>query len=804
MIRPVNISGHKSRRFSSLILGCLPIFFAVAWSGGQIYGQTLTAIATYRWASRIDGMPIWVTEFAPKRLITQDVPKGWYEAPISNGETYLIATGRATNVRVAIDFTPDHQKAEALFYEGSNLPNNVLALAQAGTLSQMPPTIRVATKNGGWLVHGKTNYSIQYQNFSGQRLISESVIGSSKPGIPSWQTTRTIFNPHPTYGIPRFGAEIRLPGSPAVALQSSFFKGFPLFGVGTEQTINWFVNNSSPFFLNLNTGQVEENSAVGFEDGGVYRFNSLTYPPYVDFESPFAFYTFTHSRNAELVVRAQQFPVGDPFGPLPANIQRSYFRLSWKMGNTGVWSYSVSVQGFHAYHSIIRLGKTSISAPLPSVYPQWVSSKVWPYVTFVQSMAGYPGSEGIYFDSGGSAPPVWPWLAGFSLSPPRYLVNPYLQQKAVLSHVTSMALPTGFRMESNSAATKKPLLYVSLIDDLVHLVGAQSGIWNLGHHRILREENLTGGNYIDAWILEKISKSVKPLVGGTAIESVYAVPPYLIYLGKRTLIIKKASEALSDFTIDPPTNRKSWLAFTRRVAPYQTGRDPQDLSSWLSGFRGLASTVKNAILIGSPRVQGNDFSVVIHLTRTLDPSVRLSGLAVTEIGPDRLRSAGKSLLPGIYVLDYNKNSGWTIRSATMPTLSAKVSTAEPIRSLRTNALRITVANHGTSQWYGTVSVSVRGDMVGNETGWLNGSSAKTFDVNWSPRSGGQQEIVVRADHKVIEANDVSVVATSRGTVWSLWPLSVPQGTPVDGMIDALVGILIVGGSVVTWRRLTLG
>lgn len=788
----------------AIICGFFSIIAAVAWSGGQIYGQALRSTGSHRWESRIDGVAVWVTQIGPKALIKHDSAQGWDEAPISPGVTYLISTNRPSDIRVAIVFTHKHNRSVALFYDGANLPKNVIPLARDESLDSMPPAIRVTTKMGGWIVDGQVNYSFQFQSYDGTRLISQSASGSLKPGVPSWETGRSVFNPHPTDGISRFGAAIRLPGAPPVDLQSSFFHGFPLFGVGIGQNINWFVNNPSPFFLNLNTGQMEENSTVGFEDGGVYRFNSLSYPPYVDFESPFAFYTFTHSRNAELVVRAQQFPKGDLFGPAPTNIQRSYFRLSWKMGNTGDWTYSVSVQGFHPYHSTIHLGKTSLLAPLPSRYPQWVISKVWPYRTFVQSMAGYPGSEGIYFDSGGSAPPVWPWLAGFSVSPPQYLVDPYLPKLAVLSHVTSMALPPDFRMESSSEAERRAVLYVSPIDDLVHLVGATSGIWNLGHGRVLREENLTQGNYLDAWILDKVPKHAKTAEKSTAIESLYATPPYLVYASKHKMIIKKAFESLSDFTIAPPTNRQTWINFTHKIAPYQKGRNPENLSSWLAGFHGLSSTLKNVTIVGRPRIQANDFSLVMRINRLINPSVQMPGLALTEIGPQGLRHAGGNLSPGIYVLNYNKSSGWTIRSATLPSLSAKVTTRGPLRSLHTNELTLTVDNHGTSRWYGTIRIGSERKIVGSETGWIDGSSGRRFNINWSPTSGGKQQIVVRVGRKVIGTRDVSVITTPRGTIWSLWPLSIPQGIPIDGILDALVAILIVGGSVVTWRRLTLG
>jgi len=335
------------------------------------------------------------------------------------------------------------------------------------------------------------------------------------------------------------------------------------------------------------------------------------------------------------------------------------------------------------------------------------------------------------------------------------------------------------------------------------LVGAEGGLWDLGGHEIIREENLIGGKFLDAWILEKLPPKATTATGGTALESIYAIPPYLIYLKGRTIEIKLASEALSTFTLSPPTNKKSWMRFNSQVAPYQHGRDPFNLGTWMSAFHGQTSELKDVDVIDPPRVQGKNFSLVFRSIRPMDPTVQFPGLSLREVRADGTMTIPSSVQPGVYVLNYNSTEGWTIQKATPPRLSAKMSWVGNVKSLRSDQVTVDVKNFGSSAWYGTISVEADKQILGAETGWINASSKKVFQVTWSPLAAGKEVVSIDSNKHVLDARDISVTSIPRGNFEKLWPLSVPFGGITNEIVDGLFGLFIVGGSLWVWRRLTV-
>lgn len=728
----------------------------------------------------------------------------WESSVVSKESTdYLFALKTRTDVRLVVELTRKAGHPSARVYSGTTpidyrMVNGIVTVNAA-------PNVTMEDLRSGWMTAGKPNYDLKFMTHTqgvglptGLNDISR-VQGTN--GVPEWEISRLLGRLVPTSGYNRFNATVRMQGAPPFKTEKTSIPGFPYLSIGGRNVCSGlYVCTPSPMYFDVLTSTLAVNPVVGFENAGNYRINSLVYPNRVDFESPFAFYNFlANSRYAQLVVRAENYPAGDGFGFVPgeAPLPRMSFRYSWAGTNPELWSYSLDVAGEFSFHHTFHIGPIAIQGVGPNRLPSWVVHQSWPVETFVQAMRGYAGSEGIYFYTT-QVGQTWPWLEGLATSPPAYLSEPALPANLSLSSADGP--PVGFRGDYTANALTAPKLYVSPVDHLIHLIGAEGGIWNLGHHEFVREESLSGGQYLDAWILERTPKNAKTARRGHPIQSIYALPPYLIYMKGHAITVKKASESLSVFSISPPTNRASWMSFNRRVGPYQSGRNPQNMSAWLSAFRGATFELNGVALMSPPRIQGNRFSVVLRISRPLQLTAKPSGAPLVEV-VGNTRHKATSILPGVYVLNYNQKTNWTIRAASLPKLSASI-VSGPIHSLYANSVTATVINYGTSEWYGTLRLKTGSETAATDRTWIGAAHAKKIELRWIPSTAGRKTLSLRVDGRSLAQDRILVIPTPRGSVQSLGPLSVPKGRAIDGVVVSLIGLITLGGSVIAWRRFT--
>src|SRR5690606_13007360 len=121
-----------------------------------------------------------------------------------------------------------------------------------------------------------------------------------------------------------------------------------------------------------------------------------------------------------------------------------------------------------------------------------------------------------------------------------------------------------------------PELYFSPIDNRLHLVGAQGGLWNLGGGLELRLDNLAGGDHLDSW--ELVSRSGE---AGTLEERLVTFGDYQLFHDGSSVTIRQAAVPPRLFTVAPPTDAAQWASFRNLIAPYAgTERDPLALRDW--------------------------------------------------------------------------------------------------------------------------------------------------------------------------------------------------------------------------------
>ena len=485
---------------------------------------------------------------------------------------FAIAVSNPKNIKIILRLeSKPHLYTSQIYYSGAQLSytdeNNHLTVKSDGARMRYPYI--QSTSNQNWVLsNGDVNYNLTQKIYGPSGLGVSDIPGSHVPygkrldaiftihgseGVPLWQTEYLVSDPYPTDGYPRFWSAVRLKDAPPFKVSSSLLAKFPYLGIGTEVP-NEFTENSTEFYYDTTTNQLDLSPIVGFEQGGTYQINSLSIPPKVDFESPAIFYDFVPQfRYAEETLRAQSFPKGDQFGPSPLSEFRSSYRVSWKTSSLQRWHYSLDVAGFQHIKTPIKIGKYSVNTLPPSNNAlKWVMDQRWAAVTFVDATKGYPGSEGIYQYTT-QTNRIWNWLGGVSNTSPTYLAHPKLPLKD--SDTSGISLPQGFEGDYSSSYFHRPKLYLNTLTRQPDLLYANGGVWNL-KSGILYSYNETGGPYLDQWTYKAKD--------GKGDNSLYALGSYFLWESPSGVRIYKDSKFKpATVLVSIPTGHRSWQKFIR-------------------------------------------------------------------------------------------------------------------------------------------------------------------------------------------------------------------------------------------------
>lgn len=743
--------------------------------------------------THIDGQKTWVT-VVRRGMQQPSVPTNtWWQWGNVTSDAYLFQFGIKGQVRLILSFLPlPGGREEANFYANrlGKLPIRY-RLTQGHLTIQSEhgyPYIVLKTDHGRWLSQGKTNYNLTMLidgliSVGPQKIMANGHpnalirVGQTVPGVPQWETTTLLYDPHKSWGYPRFGAEERLPNAPVFRTMPPLMPGFPYFTIGNGK-FNWYHENPSPLYYSLPAAQLLTHSFVGFENAGNYQVNSLLDPPSVDFESPFAFYNFVpNSRYSQLVVRSESFPANDPFGPdASVHRKRTSFRYSWAGSNPRLWSYSLQLAGSIAFRRSVQIGGIRFKGIAPRELPSWVTEQRWPLVSFVQAMKGYAGSEGIY-EYTPQIPQAWPWLLGGTTKPAEYWQHPYLSRSTGTAHSKNRypgeTLAAGFRGEYNAADFRQPRLYISPVDGLVHLAWAQSGVWNLGRGWYVRTESLNHGPYVDAWMLKqvRVTRGDPQAKDGLTKKAFYNFGHYMLYSGQSRVIIRRVSMSVTPVVLDPPTNAASWHTFNAVAKKAQTGRSPWSMVGWLSAFPGQTLSLPGARILSVVESK-NLFDVVVHLSRPVKVPHVFSGLRNLKAGTD--------------ILAYNVHRGsW----AEIPVVKKyRVAVHYHVLPLgRPTTTVVTIANRGNVASIFQVSAMV-GHHLYQRRSTVAANSVGTVRFSWQPSNPGRYPVTVRVNGRVESTHSMAIKSVGRtGFFFASLP-----GTIAAWVTGALVLLLSIG------------
>jgi hypothetical protein len=682
--------------------------------------------------------------------------------------------------------------------------------------------------DGPWPPGG---HPYEYQIVDGRFDWIIQVGTKDEPGVPSWQTMKMLYDPSKSRSYARFGAFVRLPNSPPYVVPEAFMPSFPFldFGLGALQIeknlsqalydalreqdagVDWFKKNPRPFYYDMTAQQFSMKTFTVFQFAGSYYYNSYLLPPIIAFESPFGFYNFDRDvttnpekRQVHLLVRAEYAPEEDTFAHHTRK-DRSSFRYTWKTHDDQLWDYSVNVAGSHTYTYNVQIGDTLLKGVPAAEYAEWVVSKKWPLVTFVESVSGTQGSEGLYYYTA-QAQASRPWVDGYEDEVPDHFEIPYLEPGVGLSTTnrSGISLVVNYRGEYNSAFFRSPELYFSPVDKRLHLKYAEGGLWyiegglKLEDHRMLRVHNLNNDAYIDGWTREYVSAQ-KPgeevehiedwaprAYPGHVEEALYAFDSFLVYSGESgTELRQTAPYSPSLFEMRPPTNSDSWHKLRDHLRPFRENYpDPFDLRSWFARYPGkmLISTTGRITNVRAIKNGG------IHFVIDMEPGFQTEGVCDTS-----------GLQPGKYIVEYDGSC--RISPLVPPEPHATIIPAT-FTQYKPGAIHVELTNSGGAD-LPKAKIALQpitpggeqGKMLYEYTELLEGEQT-SVSFQWPP---------VAMDFQTLQAGTwtfmVYVIDDATGAILNsskpaeIEVEAVPEGTPLDvikfGISSRTFGVLLV-------------
>lgn len=743
------------KRFATGCLGVL-LFLVAGWLFSV---STVSADGQAVWTGAIEGVPVWITVVARGHEITPEMQATlpWWEWGNVTSDIYLIAVDRPNTVYLIIEFDQRTDGTQEARIYSNHLVENVaqpleydLDGEQLKVLSMGGFPYLTITSPREWVNQGIPNYDLRVEVDGlprgfvyGSGLTNETDgiidtvinVHSTQPGVPDWEVTQLVNDPYPWLGHARYGAIQRMSDAPPFKAADATIPEFPYLALRVA-SVSRFVENPNPITFSLKEKLVQMYPFVAYQTAGHYTFYSSSNPYYLNFESPFAFYGFTGSRWPELAIRAAVFPAGDRFGPGPTERNRMTFRYSWKTDDQQLWRYALNFAGFFPYTDQVQIGGTTFWGIPYERFPDWVVSNPWPYVTFVEAVDGFPGSEGIYFYSTQDAEP-WSWLSGLSATSPRYLNEPTLQDSLALHDFSLHALPPQFRGEYFPYTDSPVRLYWSPIDNRLHLKGAEGGVWYLGDAQILRSQDRNDDNYIDTWKLETVEEqpvattppkdasNIQPrkAVTGEIVDAVYALPDYLIYAGSSGIELKQVDYRPFLFELDPPKDKASWEQFNRQLPPNgDSTRNPLEMNTWLSAFEGESLLLPNCTM-SDLRMIDYGFRFVLHVPHQIP-------LATTSYW------STDKLAEGSYLVQYDGT--FDVENVTIPQLDLELSIPDTVQVGENARILAIVHNPGPLDVTdGLLTLMLNNSVEYSQTLEVLPGLTKTVAFYWQPSSAGE-------------------------------------------------------------------
>lgn len=628
------------------------------------------------------------------------------------------------------------------------------------------PVERDAAAPGGWARVPGAEWQLSDENADG---IAEYFSKGYRPEVPRehrGEDMKVSVNIKQTESMPASGTLLwpylnfrPLPATGDERIRSRFFDHPPELQVDwVAARIGRFILDGYPIGAGYNLNQVRGGAEVVMEPD---RINEPMG------EIPMAWYDLANNDDdyPELFIRIASFPKGDPYLkridlPKVADHDWQSVRYSWNLFNPGtlVWDYKVDLAGRHPIEEIVQYGDLNIRHVPYETLPEWVISRGWDLRALIARETGMlASSEGIYEWSAFSGPQPLN-------NPQTALAHLFLAQQYILGlsdespteYFDAASLPVGYRGEYNFSTSGDSTLYVSTIDNRLHLKGATQGYANLGADGYLEYLDLNADGYFDAWRLWR---------GGELQEQLHLFEPYLLYARPDQVKVKEVAVSPVMFETRPPRTHLEWREMVGAVTSPEANVLVEHLDSMFEKVSGTKWQVESATIQQFRVIEGG-FRFVLHLY----PDFAVDGVGLPEL---------RHLEPGAYVTRYD--DGFSLEPLTPPkiTLSAHLMALQTTTAGLEVPLYIKAVNSGGEDAYGTQLV-VEGRNANGSQNLERETVNLLADVpvrrlyQWHPLSAGEWEIVVKLEDRegkvIAEGQPQSLTVTGP-------PYSIGNGFP---------------------------
>lgn len=762
--------------------------------------------------------------------------------PDFNNDTWVFDVGNDDLPQLVIRFSSYPKIRVAQIYTDHNRDGNVDILTEGNQVRVVEagsdlPVMRVIV-NGDWLLpDGKLNWNLRFQTDGAflyddnadippsielLNIITESWASylrldgvpdmeyefhdTNQDGIPEYYLWRLLIDTPPDLNVTR--ARVWSNVGQYVPVQPSEFHLWPLLmskAAGLQLAAEGTSYFDTPPFIQVDweTANVTPPLFHGYPiEHGFHVHNFEPFEKsrvnYANFEIAQAYYDLAADRDGrpELHIRHRYFDAWDRKAwHLPSPINE--LKFSWNQFNAEdlSWDFSLGLAGRHQVtEETVFPDFSYLSVPYEQL-PQWVTSRNWDISTLIAAETfRYPSSEGIYEWAPVEAVPP---LDQEQLNAPgadltdfrNSLLSRMLsgQDYTVDIPATFDSLFTGMRGEISYTSSHAPYVYLSPIDQKLHLSFADYSIWNFDAGEQQRIYNLNGDETLDQWIYFQ---------GGDVLHQLIHADPYLIYAGEGEVLLKQADVEAMVFQALPPTTHDEWLTFQNRLQASAASLTQGNYRQMLEQFSGEVQRFEDASL---------------SEVRAFDEGIRF----VLDVQ----QHPQHGLEPGRYVVTVQDDT-LSFLPLTPPALIVSVET-QAIREHTTAQLHVSVRNDGLQDAHNALielyaCPSSHADphqadqavLVHTETMDVNAGMETIFKPVWTPKGPGEWQLVAHvtldaewdgeewiSDNQPVQmtAGSVRVEAIPAPEINLL--LSLNQELPLNGIpVLVIMGCLAISSS----------
>lgn len=614
------------------------------------------------------------------------------------------------------------------------------------------------------------------------------VVDANADGIPDYTYSVLQTQLPPEIGIPRSSAQLNYARAAPSPPHDYVFWPFLLAPDAPEPT-RYFAQ-SPTVRVNWETAEIGGGVVIdGYPTERGLHINTVSpwLPDEINeasFENAMAYYDLAEDNDGdpELHVRLDYVPAEHLYLGNDSPRAVEGIRYSWNQANTPglVWDYKIGLAGLHEIDETVSLDEYDIRTIPYDRLPAWVVDRTWEWQTFVASEPdAYVSSEGIYEWGIGASSREQDYLTGASVESP---VGVY-----------SDILP-GLRAEVSMAAGRRPELYFSPVDGRLHLLFAESGVYNAGAESRIVYRNLDGDAYIDTW--ERYRND--PVEGEYVDERLVQIDGGAIYVANGDVRFVATTVPREEFRAVPPSDRQSFIALSQLLEQYESLESADDLETAFAQLGDAPSTMRNASMSGL-RMSTSELRFVLDLRR----GYSIEGFPISGVNG-----------PGRYVVIFDRDARTFVAarsSGAQPSLAIDSDTSD-VSAQSPLTVTISMASGGNEDLLdGSLVANARIaggkslPITGPDRVMIPAGETTAWEGVWRPPSPGAWTITAKLllpGGEILEQTQEIEVLTPARPSWQSVIVGGWPSTPPIGYLGGLAGIVgaTAAGGILLVRR----